>query len=654
MKRQLFIFAAGLVFCAAMVIATSCSDDNSSPKQVTDNGEWLVNDDMMDQNTRPGDDFYMYCNGGFWKNTTIDETKSDVDFFLKTGLPQKVDELVKALHMPSQEKMLTDAANLTESAVTQQRNKMQSVIDRINAVTTKEEMWKLTAQLMLEGYRCPFKLNVFSRNRRMVAFLNCATNDDYANAFLEKENNISWRINHDANALACVKPLAGKFTRSFDTEQWPMLKVIFETLGIPLEDAYIITSNPEQQDAVVQSQMTIMQILQNADLDTWKQEIMPSFVTRDNVFFDDENLNAYNKKNGKALTREDFVKQFAKVYLKYEISKVFCDAYVTPEMKRRTLDICIQMRDVFHQRIENNEWMSAQSKHNAIEKLEAMTFCIGSPDEWFDEGLPDLSRETTLLDDVLAVRRAQLNLNRRFIGMETTKAAFHSIINNINDMTTVNASYSQNYNSMNIYPIWMMEPLYSPSANEAHNYVVYNVFGHEITHGFDTNGAKFNKDGDLGTIWASQADSEEFLRRAQMLINYYSQTEVMPWALPGLCNQGDYTISENIADLGGFLIVYDTYVKHLQESGFKGEQLTQQCQRFFIAHAYFWQAKYSAQYAHDCTLGEGENHVNKDIHSLPRERVNGVVRNIDYWYDLFSVEPTDKLYLAPADRVRIW
>ena len=654
MRKRFSILAICMMCCAAAVVMTSCSDDNSSPKQETDNGEWLVSDDMMDKSTRPGDDFFMYCNGGFWQNTTVDEDKADINSWIKVGLQNIVNERIAALHFPSQEKMLTDAGRMDANAVTHQRNKMQSVIDRINDVTSLEEMWKLTAQLMLEGYRCPFKLNVLSHNGRMAAYLSCNFKDEFAASFLEKDNDLSWRINHDANVLACAKPLAGKSTRSFDTEQWPMLKIIFENLGISLEDAYIIAAVPDQPDIVVQGQMKAFQQLQNLDLDTWKQEIMLPLINQDKVCFDDEELGNYNQEKGQEQTRADLVKNFAKRYLNYETSKIYTDAYVTPEMKRRTLDMCIQMREVLHQRIENNEWMSAQSKHNAIEKLEAMTFCIGCPDEWFDEGLPDLSQESTLFDDVLAVRRAQLNLNRRLIGMETVKVSFHAIINNQHDLTTVNAFYSQNYNSMNIYPIWIMDPVYNPNANEAHNYVSCTVFGHEITHGFDTNGAKFNKMGDLGEIWASQADKEEFLRRAQLLIDYYSQTEVMPWSLPGLCNQGDYTVSENIADLGGFLIAYETYEKHLQDNGFKGDQLKLQCQRFFLSYAYLWQAKYSAKYAQVRTLGEGDEHKDKDIHSLPRERVNGIVRNVDYWYDLFPIEPTDKLYLAPADRVRIW
>ena len=127
---------------------------------------------------------------------------------------------------------------------------------------------------------------------------------------------------------------------------------------------------------------------------------------------------------------------------------------------------------------------------------------------------------------------------------------------------------------------------------------------------------------------------------------------MLPWSLPGLYADGAFTVGENIADLGGFIIAYETYQRYLQGSGFSGEQYHLQCQRFYLAYAWLQHGKYSALFAHGRTLGADGSP--KDTHSLLRERVNGVVKNTDDWYELFSIQPEDKLFCKEGDRVKIW
>jgi putative endopeptidase len=190
-------------------------------------------------------------------------------------------------------------------------------------------------------------------------------------------------------------------------------------------------------------------------------------------------------------------------------------------------------------------------------------------------------------------------------------------------------------------------------VNDAHNYANMMAWGHEIIHGFDSNGAKFDQLGNYGPLWANESDSQEFAKRAQQLIDYYSSLEIMPF-VTGLKNDGAYTVAENVADLDGFFLAYDSYKKHLEKQGFTGKQLRLQKQRFYEAYGYLWSSKWSADYAKDRTLGNDSKGVKKDNHSLFRERVNGVVTNTDDWYDLFDVKTSDKLYVAPEKRIRIW
>jgi putative endopeptidase len=430
-----------------------------------------------------------------------------------------------------------------------------------------------------------------------------------------------------------------------------MLTTIFNTLGISLDDVYLFDSYPLAiTNNLVEPAMNMLDEMQNGkDVDDWK-EVLTEYVKYDELLFDDEKLAEYNKTATSPLTPEIAIYNFCTHFLKYETSYVFATTYVTAEMKQRTTQLCEELRQSFRERIQSNAWMSEASKQNAMDKLDAMTFNIGAPDTWYEEGLPDISDEETLYDDVLAIRGTLFNLQKKLLGKPTKSNSFHLIILE-SPLTTTNAFYVPNYNSINIYPMWMVKPGYDAEQNEAHNYATMAVFGHEITHGFDTNGAKWNKVGDLEDIWASDADRQEFAKRAQQLIDYYSTFEVMP--LTGVHCDGAYTAGENIADLGGFQIAYDDYVNHLKAQGFKDEQLRLQRQRFFEAYAYHWSGKWTASFAESRTLGS-DDPSEKDEHALFRERINGVVTNTDDWYDLFDVKPTDKLYLAPENRIRIW
>jgi putative endopeptidase len=467
------------------------------------------------------------------------------------------------------------------------------------------------------------------------------------------KESLSWQLANNPDLRAKVRPLIGATTRGFDNEQYPMLVTIFQELDISLDDVYLPNDNPDVINAgSIERNMQATLTMQNFSIEEWKRGMIET-LNQDAVYFDDAALQAVNTAEGSSLTHKQAVENFAGKYLKYESSYEFAKAYISAEQKQLMAGYAEELRHAFRERIQNNVWMSDASKHNATEKLDAMTFNIGAPDEWLEEGFADLSQEQTALDDVLALRRASVRLICKLVGMPTPKAAFHLIILGDFPLTTVNAFYIDNYNAMFIYPAFMLAPTYSPEVNDAHNYANMAVWGHEITHGFDTNGARWNKVGDLEDIWANDADRQEFQRRSQQLVEYYSTFDVMPFET-GLKNDGAYTVTENIADLGGFFLAYDSYKEHLKRLGFEGRQLRIQQQRFYEAYGYLWCAKWTVIHAKSRTIGNESAGVFKDEHSLFRERVNGVVTNTDDWYDFFDVKATDKLYLAPEKRIRIW
>ena len=634
-----------MALCCAMtmVVLTACTESEDNPTLVEDNKPFNV-DDYKDTSFRPGDDFFMYCNGNYWNNTVVDDANPYKALFMD----QIDDEMKKreaALTLPSKVKTLADADKTDAATIDAQKAKLQSALDRVNALTTKEEAWKLMAELYLEGYHTPFDLFSFAMNGKVVVAMNFQTSPDY-NAFnFRSMEDLSSRLDNDADLLACFHPLKSATTRGIDNDKWPMMVTFFNVLGFSLDDVYTMDTNP---DKILENKAELLHDIfvgaQDWTVEEWKT-YLTEYLQQDAVFFDN------NAAAAVSMTCKEAVNNYLSKALGYELSHEFAKAYITSEQKQRMTEYAEELRQTFRERIQQNTWMSEGSKQNAIEKLNKMVFNIGAPDEWFEEGLADLSQEQTLFDDILALRRTKTNLLRKIAGMSIQRASFHQIILKY-PLTVSNACYVQSGNYMNILPAFMLAPNFDPLQNDAHNYANMMTWGHEITHGFDTNGAKFNKDGDLGTLWASEADRLEFERRTQQLIDHYSSFDVMPFET-GLKNDGAFTVSENVADLGGFLLAYDTYLKHLNKQGFKGEQLNLQKRRFYEAYGYLFGGKWTADFALKRT-GDPSRPAEKNIHSLSRERVNGVVTNSDDWYDLFDVKAGDKLYLAPDKRIRIW
>ena len=635
---------AAILSCAmTMAVMTACSDISDNPSPVVDDKEWKA-DANKDTSVRPGDDFFMYCNGGYWNNTKVDES----DPFIKLHMGELIDAMKKreaTLTIPSKVKTLADADKTDAATIKAQKDKLQNVIDRVNALTTKEDTWKLIAELYKEGYRTPFELVTFAIDGKVVVTLTAYVAKDYA-ALLPTKQNLWWQLANNPDLLASVLPLKSAATRGFDNDKWPMLVTFFNTLGFSLDDVYTIDKNPDYITVgAAELYLNSMLDIQNWSVEKWKQELMEP-LQEDAVYFDNDAAAAAST------TCKNAVNKFLDKYLRYELSRAFAQAYVTSDQKQLMTGYAEELRQSFRERIQKYDWISDASKQNATQKINNMIFNIGAPDEWFDEGIADLSQEQTLFDDIRALRRAKINLNRKLTGMTIKRASFHQVILNM-PLTTVNACYIGSGNYMNILPAYMLAPNYNPEVNDAHNYANMMAWGHEIIHGFDTNGAKFDQIGNWGPLWANENDSKEFAKRAQQLIDYYSSLDIMPFET-GLKNDGAFTVAENVADLGGFYLAYDSYVKHLKKQGFAGEQLRLQQQRFYEAYAYFWSAKWTADYAKNKTLDNTEKGITKDEHSLFRERVNGVVTNTDDWYDLFDVKPTDKLYLSPEKRIRIW
>jgi putative endopeptidase len=309
--------------------------------------------------------------------------------------------------------------------------------------------------------------------------------------------------------------------------------------------------------------------------------------------------------------------------------------FFQPRAKAEMDRLVENLRKGYAARIQQVDWMTAETKKVALEKLASFRPKIGYPVKWKDYSQLEVVEGDAYGND----RRSAVwhhDYMRNKLGKPTDRDEWH--------MTpqTVNAYYNPTYNEI-VFPAAILQPpFFDADADPAVNYGgIGGVIGHEMGHGFDDQGAKSDAKGVLRTWWGP-ADVDAFKKRTDALADQYATFE----PLPGLKVNGRLTLGENIGDLGGLTVAYQAYQISLEGKpaptldGYTGDQ------RFFLGWAQVWRTAYRDQAL--------RNQVMTDPHSPAMYRVNGVVRNIDAWYTAFEVKETDPLYLAPEKRIRIW
>jgi predicted metalloendopeptidase len=354
--------------------------------------------------------------------------------------------------------------------------------------------------------------------------------------------------------------------------------------------------------------------------------------------FDDARFDFYGRTlRGQPQQRERWKRAVDEVNdsLGEQVGQLYVAQYFPAESKAKMQELVGNLRASLSGRIDQLDWMTPQTKSRAHEKLATFTPKIGYPDRWKDYSGLEVERN----DLIGNVRRAAL-WHWRYQVARLDKPVDRDEW----QMTPqeINAYYNPLNNEI-VFPAAILQPpFFDPKADAAVNYgAIGAVIGHEIGHGFDDQGRKFGPDGSLKDWW-TQKDADVFTGRVKKLVDQFSAFE----ALPGLKVNGANTVGENIGDLGGLNMAYHAYQLSLKGQpapvidGLTGDQ------RFFLSWAQVWRAKYR-----DGALREL---VMSDVHSPANFRVNGPLPNMDAWYRAFNVQPGDKLYIKPGDRVSIW
>lgn len=320
--------------------------------------------------------------------------------------------------------------------------------------------------------------------------------------------------------------------------------------------------------------------------------------------------------------------------LGWAVGQIYTAKYFPPEAKQKIEVLVDNVKAAYRARLERLDWMSPATKAEALKKLEGYTIKVGYPDHPRDYSHVVI-RDDDLVGNVLRAAAADWAFYSGRLNGPVDRADWL--------MTPqTNDAYNGSLRDI-VFPAGvLLPPMFDPNADPAYNFgAAGGVIGHELTHGFDDAGRKYDTEGALRDWWAPE-DAKIFEARAAKLGAQYSAFE----PLPGVHVNGGLTMGENIADLGGVTLALEAYRMYLNGKpapvvdGLTGEQ------RVFIGWAQVWRGKARDDFLRRQVVG--------DPHSPRMFRVNGVVRNIDAWYELFHVQPGDKLYLAPEDRVRIW
>ena len=320
------------------------------------------------------------------------------------------------------------------------------------------------------------------------------------------------------------------------------------------------------------------------------------------------------------------------------VGQMYVAKYFPAENKERMLQLVKNLQVALGERIDAQEWMSDETRAKAHEKLAAFVGKIGYPDKWRDYTALQIDPKLTYFENLMRAAKFEQDYSLSFLDKPVDKQQWY--------MTpqTVNAYYNPSSNEI-CFPAGILQyPFFDMQADDAFNYgAIGVVIGHEMTHGFDDQGAQFDKDGNLN-MWWTEEDFARFQERTKVMADFFDGIEVAP----GVHANGRFTLGENIADHGGLEISHRAFLnaqraadKPLQTvDGFTPDQ------RFFLAYANVWAGNIRPE--------EILNLTKSDPHSLGRWRVNGALPHIDAWYEAWNVTEESPMYVAPDKRVRVW
>ena len=653
-----------------------------------------INVENMDLSIRPADDFFKYVNGKWLEHTEIPGDRSRWGSF--DELRKKSSENVLAVlneagtnSIYTKETDQYKAAQFYKSALDTTRRNHVGVapllpyLERIEGIASLTDVQDYISSTMFIGQRGLFDSAVFPdiTNSSMNAFYLAPgtyglPEREYYLAEDEKSVEIrSQYVDHITRMLAFVNVPAEKASamassvlaletklaesmmtkeesrnptvyfapKSFDELKALVPSInwtrVLETAGIPAIEQLSIV-DPKYFDA-------IEGLLKSSSIEDIKNYLMWIEVDGSasvlGMDMDRANFDFY----GRTLTGTQEQRplwersvDMASGIMGEAIGKLYVDKHFPPEAKQKAEAMIANIKNAFNSRINNLEWMTAETKLKALEKLASIDVKVGYPNKWKDYSTMDIKSTQdggSYVDNMIAASKWFYADNIKKIGKVVDKTEWGMA------PQTVNAYYNPLNNEI-VFPAAILQPpFYNYQADEAVNYGgIGAVIGHEISHGFDDQGSRFDAKGNMVNWWTDE-DRTSFESRNLRLINQFNSYE----GLPGEPLNGEFTLGENIGDLGGINVAYDGLQQYIAENGrpdaidgYTAEQ------RFFISWATIWRTKMTAE--------QVRISIKTDPHALGMFRAVGPLSNMPAFYEAFDVKEGDAMYRDEDTRVKIW
>ncbi|HZG00704.1 MAG TPA: M13 family metallopeptidase [Chitinophagales bacterium] len=653
-----------------------------------DKGKGLFKPEDFNQNVKPGDDFFMHVNGGWYDRTAIPSTEArwgsfnEVDELRYKVIRKILDDAAadKADKEGTARRKVGDYYRSGMDSVALNRTGLEPVraeLKRLDDAKTIDELLNTVAWFNAQGAGMLYGAYVYPdlKNSMTNAFYLSQSGLGLPDRdFYFREDTASVRIRNeyvkyvasnlraigydDAKAktaadnimqleTALAEKSMDRVTRRnpYATYNKMTLKDLSATTSNINWESHLKAVGVKQVDSVIVGQPEYFKQLdaqlKATPLQTWKDYLKAHHLEDANPFLDDASMMRTFGFRGKVLTGTKEPKpRWKRVMGTIEgtMGEALGEEYVkvafTPESKKRMLEMIENMRTAFAKRIDNLDWMSASTKEQAHAKLKKIAVKVGYPDKWRDYSAVTI--DNSYYGNVSRAGTAEYKRMLDKLGKPVDRTEWGM------NAYTVNAYYSPLNNEI-VFPAGILQaPFFDANADDA---VIYGGIGavicHELTHGFDDQGSKYDADGNLRKWWTDE-DEKRFQERTKKVEDQFAKYTV----LDDLAVNGKLTLGENIADLGGVQIALDAlkqteqYKKNEKIDGFTPEQ------RFFLNWARVWRTKYT-----DAAL---RNQIQTNPHSPGHFRCNGPLTNVPEWYTAFNVKEGDKWYVKPEDRAKIW
>ena len=651
--------------------------------------------DLMDTSVRPNDNFFQFVNGTWLKNTAIPADKTRWGSFdeLRQNTDKDALAILKDAAKDPKYKSNTDqgkAINIYKSVMdTVARNKqgiapIKPYLAKINAVKNTADLQKLLMETEATGGGAGFfgfgiSADEKDSNRNVVSLgpgsLGLPDRDYYVSEDKDSKEKREKYVLHVAKMLqfigetpaqakvnadkilaleiAMSKPRLDRVERRDSKKQYNPTSIADLKKMVPIIDwnTYIKGIGIAKVDTVIVAQPRYMAALQTIftdnKVDDWKAYmrwmLLRGSAGELSTAIETANWEFYGKTLTGALKqrpRHEKALQVVNGTVGESLGKLYVEKMFPAEAKTKAFNMIQNIIRAYKARINNLTWMSPETKTKAIEKLDKLTIKIGYPDKWEDYSamvVKSPAEGGSYFDNMQNVSKWAWKKDLAKLGKPVDKTEWGM------SPQTVNAYYNPSYNEI-VFPAAILQPpFYDYKADEAVNYGgIGAVIGHEVSHGFDDQGATYNADGNLIDWWTAD-DLAKFTALGGALADEYSALE----PLPGTHVDGKFTLGENIGDLGGINAAYDGLQLYLKENGNPGliDGYTPE-QRLFISWATIWRSK-----MRDEAL---KNQVKTDPHSPGMYRAYVPLTNLDTFFQAFDIKEGDGMYVAPEKRVKIW